>query len=101
MALSFINTDTDRNKYAIHMHLGIIAETRLLPCHQVRSQRTRLVVSSAVGPAHEKLCCFLMTVANLYGAYRFPVRLREGAHRGLATLCVGVGQGVALLVEAA
>ncbi|WP_039797535.1 thiolase family protein [Nocardia araoensis] len=25
---------------------------------------------------------------------------REGAHRGLATLCVGVGQGVAMLIEA-
>jgi acetyl-CoA acetyltransferase len=24
---------------------------------------------------------------------------REGGHRGVATLCVGVGQGVALLVE--
>ncbi|MFJ9370026.1 hypothetical protein ACIRRA_37190 [Nocardia sp. NPDC101769] len=25
--------------------------------------------------------------------------IREGARRGLATLCVGVGQGVAMLVE--
>jgi acetyl-CoA acetyltransferase len=25
---------------------------------------------------------------------------REGGRRGLATLCVGVGQGVAMLIEA-
>ena len=31
---------------------------------------------------------------------RYGGALTEGARRGMATLCVGVGQGVAMLIEA-
>ena len=56
-----------------------------------------LVVAEAVRRAAvpaERVDEVILGAANQAGEER------EGAHRGLATLCVGVGQGVAMLIEA-
>ncbi|RJO73563.1 thiolase family protein [Nocardia panacis] len=49
----------------------------------------------AIALGHPLGCSGARIVLTLLGRMR-----REGARRGLATLCVGVGQGVAMLVEA-
>jgi len=49
----------------------------------------------AIALGHPLGCSGARLVVTLLGRME-----REGARRGLATLCVGVGQGVAMLVEA-
>jgi acetyl-CoA acetyltransferase len=49
----------------------------------------------AIALGHPLGCSGARLVITLLGRME-----REGARRGLATLCVGVGQGVAMLVEA-
>jgi acetyl-CoA acetyltransferase len=39
-------------------------------------------------------------VSDVYLVGGVRTLVREGGRRGLATLCVGVGQGVALVIEA-
>jgi acetyl-CoA acetyltransferase len=49
----------------------------------------------AIALGHPLGCSGARLVVTLIGRLE-----REGGRRGLATLCVGVGQGVALLIEA-